>query len=243
MKEKDMYSYVRDFFIERSYDVRAEVLDCDVVAVRDDVMVAIEMKTQLNIRLLAQAADRQKFFDVVYIAVPKPTFKKRLSKPYKQILHLVRRLELGLLYVDTKGEGICTEEFPPSPFNVEYSKASRSSKTKRLNSLEEFLARSDDYNVGGVVREKRITAYRENALLVALYIQRDGAMSAVMLKKLGCGEKSYSIVHDNHYGWFERVGRGIYNLTDKGKKAVKKYKHVCVNLEKTMITLDDAVEK
>lgn len=241
MKEKDMYSYVRDFFLEQSYEVRAEVLDCDVVARRDDIMVAIEMKTQLSVRLLAQAVDRQRFFDVVYIAVPKPTFKKRLSKPYKQILHMIRRLELGLLYVDTKGEGVCTEEFPPAPFNLEHSRASKSSKIKRLNSLEEFLARSDDYNVGGIVREKRITAYRENALLVALYIQRDGAMSAVTLKKLGCGEKSYSILHDNHYGWFDKVSRGIYDINAKGKKAVKKYKHVCENLEKTMIVLENEV--
>lgn len=234
-----MYSYVRDFFIEQSYDVRAEVLDCDVVARRDDIMVAIEMKTQLSVRLLAQAVDRQRFFDVVYIAIPKPTFKKRLSKPYKQILHMIRRLELGLLYVDTKGEGVCTEEFPPSPFNLEQSRAAKSSKIKRLNSLEEFLARSDDYNVGGVVREKRITAYRENALLVALYIQRDGAMSAVTLKKLECGEKSYSILHDNHYGWFDRVGHGIYDINDKGEKAIKKYKHVCENLKKTMIIIEN----
>jgi hypothetical protein len=136
--------------------------------------------------------------------------------------------------VDTNGEGVCTEEFPPHPFAREKSLASRRARKTRTDAMEEFLSRSEDYNVGGSVREKRVTAYRENALLIALYIMRDGAMSAKQLKKLGCGEKAYQIIHDNHYGWFERVDRGVYDVTSKGKKSVAKYKNVCGNLKKVM---------
>ena len=234
MLEKEMYPYVKEFFVSQGFTVRAEILSCDVVAEKNGVMIATEMKTQLSIKLLSQAAQRQKSFDLVYIAVPKPTFKKRTQKQYTETLHLIRRLELGLLYVDTNGEGVCTEEFPPASFSREKSLASRRARKTRTDAIEEFLARSDDYNIGGSVREKQITAYRENALLIAMYIIRDGAMSAKQLKKLGCGEKTYPIIHDNHYGWFERVEKGIYDITDKGKKAVKKYKHVCENLSKVM---------
>ncbi len=234
MQEKDMYCYVKNFFIEREFDVRAEILSCDVVAMRDDIMIAVEMKTQLGLKLLTQAAERQKSFDLVYIAIPKPTYKRRTSRAYKQTLHLIRRLELGLLYVDTHGEGICTEEFMPAPFDINRSKSARSSQKNRVDALEEFLARSQNYNIGGMVRQKIITAYRENALLIALYLLRDGAMSAVMLKKLGCGEKSYDIIYQNHDDWFLRIDKGIYDITTKGKKAVKKYKNVCDNLRKIM---------
>ncbi len=234
MLEKEMYPYVKEFFVSRGFEVRAEVLACDVVALKDDIMIATEMKTAMGIKLLSQAAQRQKSFDLVYIAIPKPTFKRRVSKAYKELIHLVKRLELGLLYVDTNGEGVCTEEFPPAPFAREKSKASRRARKTRTDSMEEFLSRSEDYNIGGSVREERVTAYRENALLIALYFIRDGAMSAKTLKRMGCGEKTYSIVHDNHYGWFQKVDRGVYDVTAKGKKAVEKYSHVCANLKKVM---------
>ncbi len=234
MLEKEMYQYVKDFFVSRGFDVKGEILSCDVVAIKDGVMVAAEMKITMGIKLLSQAAQRQKSFDLVYIAVPKPTYKQRAKKAYKETLHLIRRLELGLLYVDTNGEGVCTEEFPPSPFSREQSEASRRARKTRTDAMEEFLARSEDYNVGGSVREKQITAYRENALLIAMYMIRDGAMSAKKLKELGCGEKTYPIIHDNHYDWFERIEKGVYDVTKKGKQAVKQYKNVCNNLKKVM---------
>jgi hypothetical protein len=234
MLEKEMYPFVKDFFITRGFEVRAEVLSCDVVAVMDDIMIAVEMKTQMSIKLLSQAAQRQKSFDLVYIAIPKPSFKRRTNKAFAELLHLVKRLELGLLYVDTNGEGICTEEFPPKPFSRERSLASRRAQKTRTDAMEEFLSRSEDYNIGGSVREKRMTAYRENALLIVLYIMRDGPMSAKCLKELGCGDKSYSIVYRNHYGWFERVEKGVYDITQKGRQATKKYKNVCENLSNTM---------
>ena len=130
-----MYPYVKDFFVSRGFEVRAEVLSCDVVAVKDGMMVAAEMKTQMGIKLLSQAAQRQKSFDLVYIAIPKPTFKRRTNKSYAELIHLVKRLELGLLYVDTNGEGVCTEEFPPHPFSRERSNASRRARKTRTDAM------------------------------------------------------------------------------------------------------------
>jgi hypothetical protein len=46
------------------------------------------------------------------------------------------------------------EEFPPTPFDRKKSVEARSSQKKRLNTMEEFLSRSEDYNVGGVSIKK-----------------------------------------------------------------------------------------
>ena len=57
--EKDMYIPVRDFFQEQEYTVRGEVKCCDVLAVRDDEVIAVEMKTTINLDVILQAIDRQ----------------------------------------------------------------------------------------------------------------------------------------------------------------------------------------
>ncbi|MEO1552180.1 MAG: DUF2161 family putative PD-(D/E)XK-type phosphodiesterase, partial [Pseudomonadota bacterium] len=33
-----------------------------------------------------------------------------------------------------------------------------------------------------------------------------------------------AIMADNHYGWFERVARGVYGLSPKGKAAEVEYR-------------------
>ena len=37
------------------------------------------------------------------------------------------------------------------------------------------------------------------------------------------GNKAGPILRDNHYGWFERVRRGVYGLTPKGREALDVY--------------------
>jgi hypothetical protein len=32
-----------------------------------------------------------------------------------------------------------------------------------------------------------------------------------------------SILYNNHYGWFVRIERGLYGLTEKGEVDLKKY--------------------
>jgi hypothetical protein len=38
--------------------------------------------------------------------------------------------------------------------------------------------------------------------------------------KLAQVERARAIMADNHYGWFERVERGVYGLTPAGLSAV-----------------------
>jgi hypothetical protein len=38
--------------------------------------------------------------------------------------------------------------------------------------------------------------------------------------------KSGQIMYQNHYGWFDRIGQGLYSLTNKGKDAIIEYKEI-----------------
>src|SRR5690625_2506720 len=90
--ETDLYKPVQHYFHSLGYRVQAEVNDCDVVAVKDDSLIIIELKLNLNITLLMQATKRQKFTSEVYIAIPKPKSSLRRRR-WRDLVHLVRRLE------------------------------------------------------------------------------------------------------------------------------------------------------
>ena len=69
-----------------------------------------------------------------------------------------------------------------------------------------------------------MTAYKENALLIAYLLEIHGPCSPKKLSEIGGGEKTQSILSNNFYGWFSKVKRGIYDITDSGKNAAEDYK-------------------
>lgn len=220
--EKDMYIPVREFFINEGFEVRGEVNNCDLCAMKDGQVVVVELKKNLSVDLLCQGVNRQKIGDLVYIAVPKPKRFKVNSK-WKDIFHLVRRLELGLIFVTLREKKSSAEIIiHPEPFDR--LKSIQYSKRKREKLIKEFNGRSEDLNIGGVTREKLMTAYRENSLYIASCLEKLGPSSAKELKKLGTDEKTYSILYNNHYGWFSKKEKGIYSLSDSGKKALETYR-------------------
>ena len=71
MKETDLYAPVKAFFEQQGYEVKAEVTDCDLVAIREsDPPVIVELKLSLSLDLLMQGIERQRITDAVYVAVP-----------------------------------------------------------------------------------------------------------------------------------------------------------------------------
>lgn len=102
MKETDLYLPVKALFEELSYDVQAEVGDIDVLATRDNEFIVIELKTDLNLKLIIQGALRQKMTEIVYVAVPKPAYKIRRSKGFQEKIYLLKRLGVGLIFVNFK---------------------------------------------------------------------------------------------------------------------------------------------
>jgi len=220
--EIDLFKPVSDFLVDQGYLVRSEVKDCDIAAVKDEELVIVELKRNLSVDLLAQAAKRQKSADVVYMAVPKPKRLKVNSK-WKDIIHLVRRLELGLILVSFKGDkGFVEIAVHPTPYDREASK--RGNRKKREGIIKEAKGRYLDANVGGSTRTKLVTAYKESAIFVACCLDKYGQMSPKQVKELLSDEtKPAAILSQNYYGWFDRVEKGIYMINDAGKTALKEH--------------------
>lgn len=221
-KEEDLYRPIADYFQNLGYEVRGENNYCDLTAMKGQELIIVELKKNLSVELLLQGTKRQKIADLVYIAIPKPK-RMVLSKRWKDILHLLRRLELGLILVSfIKKEAII--EVPLNPEYFDREKSIRSARKKREKLISEFNGRSIDLNTGGSRGKRLVTSYREDSLYIACCINKIGPLSPKKLKELGSNmKKTHSILQKNHYNWFIREERGIYSLTPEGKESLKEY--------------------
>jgi len=223
MKETDLYYPTKELFESLGYDVQAEVQEIDVLATCGEDFIVIELKMDLNLKLIVQGAQRQKLSEVVYVAIPKPTYKVRMSNVFQEKVYLLRRLGIGLIFVNFKESGpLATIEEDPLIFDLK--KSQRLNKKTRDRALKEKSMRSGDYNLGGQ-KGTKITAYKENAILVAALLSQNGVMKVSEIKKTA-GEKSGSILNQDYYGWFERVKKGYYQLSYKGQEAVLFYDYI-----------------
>ena len=216
LTEADLYQPIARYLDGLGYTVRGEVMDCDITAARGDELVVIEMKRTFCTALLVQATKRQRLTDSVYIALPRP---KQTPHWRRGIRHLLRRLELGLIFVCFHGRRKPTAEviFHPVPHQRQKRKAAKRAV------LAEMEGRSGDFNCGGSTRRKIVTAYRENAIQIACCLDAKGPMSPRQLRALGTGAKTLSILYSNFYGWFERVDRGVYALRAQGREGLGEF--------------------
>ncbi|MGG3471448.1 DUF2161 family putative PD-(D/E)XK-type phosphodiesterase [Neobacillus pocheonensis] len=221
LQEIDLYKPIQTFFVRDGYEVYGEVKDCDMVAVKGEELVVIELKLTLSVDLLIQAAKRQRLTDKVYIAIPKPKYRLN-SRRWADKCHLIRRLELGLIVVSSPGKRAKAEVIL-HPVVFDRRKSMGQSKRKREAVLKEINGRSADFNVGGSNRTKIMTAYKENCIQIAGYLRQFGPLSPKNLVQMGTGDKTSSILVKNYYGWFERIKRGTYIISDKGKEEIKEY--------------------
>ena len=72
LRESDLYGPVRDYLENLGYQVKGEVKDCDIAALRDGELIVVELKRGFTLELIYQALDRQRVADGVYVAVPLP---------------------------------------------------------------------------------------------------------------------------------------------------------------------------
>ncbi len=212
-KEADLYPPVKALLEGQGYTVKSEVGAADVVAVRGaEAPVIVELKLVLSLTLFHQAIARQAMSDDVYIAVAhKPG--KRFAKSVKQSLSLARRLGLGLMTVRVS-DGLVQVHCDPAPF------LPRKSTKKKAALLREFARRVGDPNTGGQPRQGLVTAYRQDALKLALYLFEVGASRGKDVARETGVAQATRMMRDDHYGWFERVDKGIYGLSPNGAKAV-----------------------
>ena len=214
-KETDLYPAIKIFLETQGYTVKAEIKDCDLVAVKGDGrQIIVELKLKFSLELVLQGVDRLALTDDVYIAVLAANTaakRKNWRAKRKGYLKLCRRLGLGLMTVDlSKQQQQVAVLLDPLTY------APRKNKLKQSKLLKEFNDRVGDPNIGGMNRTKIITAYRQDAIRCAYGLANNKSMAVKELKlKTGVG-KTAAILQKNYYGWFERVTRGVYCLSAQG---------------------------
>lgn len=216
IRETELYDPIKTFLEGQGYEVKGEIGAVDLMAVRDgDDPVLVELKTGFSLSLFHQGIERQKVTDWVYIAVPRGSGKRWLSG-LKANKALCRRLGLGLIIVRLR-DNLVEVVQDPAPYKP------RQSKPRKARLLREFAKRAGDPNKGGAVRKGLITAYRQDAIRVARFLQENGPSKGALVAKSTGVKTATRIMADDHYGWFERVETGIYQITDKGAEALKSY--------------------
>jgi len=211
MKESDLYLPLKQFLQAQNYEVKGEVQNCDVLAVRDkEAPVIVELKVSLNLDVILQSVERLSLTSKVYIGVPKSC--KSLKRRRKHITKLLRMLGVGLLVIDVKKEdGKVEVLIDPGEYKP------RKSKRRQERLLGEFASRVGDPNLGGIDKKKGVTtAYRQQALAIAGFLQQQGPTKASIIAKTLEQPKARDILYRNYYGWFDRVSLGVYDLSPRG---------------------------
>ncbi len=215
MKEADLYLPVKRFLELQQYEVKGEVRECDVLAVRgDEDPVVVELKLSLNLGVILQAVDRLALSPKVYVGIPVRC--GALNSRGKPIVKLLRMLGLGLLAIDprpdTGGVEVLLDpgEYRPRP-----------SKRRRERLLGEFVRRVGDPNLGGSdMKQGVMTAYRQRALAIGRLLQDAGPSKASQVAGALGEPKARAILYDNAYGWFDRVSLGVYGLSPRGEQEI-----------------------
>ena len=221
MKESDLYLPLKQFLEAQGYEVKGEVVQCDVLAVRgDEEPVIVEFKLSINLSVVLQAVDRLSLSSKVYIGIPKQY--KILKHRKRKIIKLLKMLGLGLIVINPM---IKTGSVDVLVDPREYKPRRSKPRLERL--LGEFFRREGDPNLGGSsTNQGRMTAYRQRAMAIGIYLYENGASKASVVAEQTQEPKARDILYKNYYGWFEKQSRGIYQLAEAGLVEIIKNKGV-----------------
>ncbi|MDH4262462.1 MAG: DUF2161 family putative PD-(D/E)XK-type phosphodiesterase [Spirochaetia bacterium] len=211
MMESDLYIVLEKYYRKLGYDVQGEVCGCDLVAVKGEKVIIIELKKSFNVKLLYQATRRLSATEFVYIAFFKPQARQAMSF-WTMVKSLCRRLNIGAIVIDSENVKFLSE---PGIFSA------KKSNIQRASILKEFNGRKASRNIGGVTGKKLETAYLESAVQIAVILSDNEARSAKKLQELGTSDKTYSILYQNHYGWFEKKEKGLYGIKKNSLKLIR----------------------
>jgi hypothetical protein len=209
-----LYHPVKAFLESFGYEVKGEVGGCDLVGLNDGeppVVVVCELKLSFNLELILQAVDRANASDEVWIAARIST-KGRGREADRRYRDLCRRLGVGMLGVSDRGEvSVLVSSVSPMP---------RTNSKRRTRLIKEHRKRRGDPMVGGSTKIPVMTAYRQQALVCAGALL-DGPLRPRDLT--GAVPNAGSILLANYYGWFQRVEKGVYALTEPGRQALQRW--------------------
>ena len=212
-REQDLYPPIKALLERQGYTVKGEVGAADIVAMREGAEpVIVELKLRFSLALFHQAIARLSVTDHVYLGVCKPTGRSA-RRALKDNLALCRRLGLGLITV--RADGVVEVQCDPGPY------APRKSKIRTQRLLREFERLEGDPNAGGATRHGIVTAYRQDALKCAAHLAEHGAAKGADVAQATGVSTATRLMYDNHYGWFDKVDKGVYRLTEAGQEGLK----------------------
>lgn len=209
--ETDLYLPIKRHLEGLGFEVKGEVCGCDFVALAEgepEVVVIGEMKQSFTLELVLQGVDRTAACDEVWLAVA-ASKRGRGRESDSRVKKLCRFLGFGVLVVTASGTVEVVVE--PAPW-----KPRRDAK-RRSRIVTEHRRRRGDPVVGGSTRLPQLTAYRQRALAMAVVIA-EAPRRPRDLRDLA--PDAAGILQTNVYGWFERIERGVYGLTEAGRAAL-----------------------
>lgn len=214
--EAELYPPIKALLQDQGYTVKGEIGPADIVACRgEEPPVIIELKLGFTLTLVHQAVDRLRMTDAVYIAVPEGR-GRRWASTLRANSVLCRRLGLGLILVRfAPGPPQAIVALDPGPYKPRLATA------RKARLLKEFARREGDPMAGGLpARAGRMTAYRQEATVIAEYLSQKGPTKGAEVARETGVTRATRMMADNHYGWFERLEPGIYALTPRGREAL-----------------------
>ena len=209
--ETSLYLPVKNYLEQAGYVVKGEIGGCDVVGLsgsEPSVVVICELKLTFNLELVLQAVDRATIADEVWIAA-RVSAKGRGREADRRYRDLCRRLGIGMLGVSDAGDvSVIVASVTPMP---------RTNPKRRSKLMREHQNRRGDPAFGGSTRAPVMTAYRQQALGCAAAL----VAGPMRVRDLRAGvPEAGKILLANVYGWFERLERGVYGVTDAGREAL-----------------------
>lgn len=215
-RETDLYPPIKAYLTRQGYEVKGEVGAADLVARRgEEPPVIVELKLGFALALFHQGIARLAVTDQVYVAVPWKTGKP-FARALKDNVLLARRVGLGVITVRLR-DGHVVVHADPEPYRP------RQSKKKKTQLLRAFDRLQGDPNAGGATRHGIVTGYRQDALRCARFLAVHGPSPGRKVKDWAEVPDATRIMRDDHYGWFEKVERGVYGLSEKGRKGLADY--------------------
>ena len=210
VSETALYAPIKRFLERHGFEVKGEICGYDIVGLapgEPPLVVVTELKLSFSLELLLQAVERTRSSDIVYIAVPAT---RRSRHQDRRVHRLCRLLRLGLLAVDLR-LGTVTILTEPATYRP------RPNLPQRRRLVAEHRRRKGDPTQGGSTRQPIMTAYRQRTIACA-QAMRDGPKRPRELR--GLAEDAGAILLRNVYGWFERVEKGLYALSESGRLAI-----------------------
>jgi hypothetical protein len=218
--ETALYLPVKNFLEKLGFTVKGEIGGCDLVALSGDdppIVIICELKLAFNLELILQAVDRAAACDEVWLAA-KFSARGKGRESDARYRNLCRRLGFGMLAVTTSG----AVEVVVSPTTVP-----RRDPKRRSRLVAEHRKRRGDPALGGSTRAPIMTAYRQQALACASALSHGPRRVRDLKPAIPDAPK---ILLNNVYGWFDRLERGVYVLTDAGHAALKRWPQPSIEL-------------